>query len=84
MKDLEDEILDGISYEFKPQKVVKKDDVYQVHSIFCTRIGNDRKQYLVSWKIYLSKSTCWVVEKRACLILMGLTQGYLLKQSIQM
>jgi hypothetical protein len=63
IKDFDNEILDGLFYEYELQKVVKKDDVYRVDSILRTRRRNGRKQYLVSWKNYPTKFNSWVDEK---------------------
>ena len=63
IKDYRGEMLEGIFYEQKLQKVVKKDDVYRVDSILRSRSRNGRKQYLVSWKNYPAKFNSWVDEK---------------------
>jgi Chromo (CHRromatin Organisation MOdifier) domain len=49
IKDLNNEILQGVFYEHELQKIIKTDDVYKIDHIIRKRIKNGRKEYLIRW-----------------------------------
>ncbi|XP_028397219.1 uncharacterized protein LOC114521028 [Dendronephthya gigantea] len=60
LKDYDDEELDGTFYDKELQKVVKRDDVYEVEKILKKRGRGDNIQYFVKWLGYPNKFNSWV------------------------
>ena len=55
LKDFDDEELKGTFYEKELQKIIKRDDVYEVEKILKKRGRGDNVQYLVKWLGYPNK-----------------------------
>jgi hypothetical protein len=60
LKDLNNEIIEGVFYEYELQKVYKLENVYQIDKILRKREKNGKKEYFVSWKGYPSKFNTWI------------------------
>ena len=60
LKDLDGEELKGTFYEKELQKIIKKDDVYEVEKILKKRGRGKNVHYLVKWLGYPNKFNSWV------------------------
>ena len=60
LKDYDGEELKGTFYEKELQKVVKKDDIYEVEKILKKRGRGANVQYLVKWVGYPNKFNSWI------------------------
>jgi len=56
------EWLQGAFYQPELQKVVKKDDIFQIETILDRRRRGKRNQYLVKWLGYPNKFNSWIDE----------------------
>ena len=56
------EILEGTFYAEELQKVVKKDDVYQIEKVIRKRKKGRRVQYLVKWLGYPASFNSWIFK----------------------
>ena len=60
LKDHEGDELQGTFYEKELQKVIKKDDVYEIEKILKKRGRGGNVQYFVKWSGYPNKFNSWV------------------------
>lgn len=60
LKDFDGEELKGTFYEKELQKVIKRDDVYEVEMIFKKRGRGKNVQYFVKWLGYPAKFNSWI------------------------
>lgn len=62
LKDLNDEIIEGVFYEKELQKVYKLDDVFQIDQVLKKRTIRGKKQIYVSWIGYNKNFNSWIDE----------------------
>jgi hypothetical protein len=62
IKDMNSDLVEGTFYEKELQKVINKDQVYEVQKVLKTRKTNGETEYLVNWKGYSSKFNSWIKE----------------------
>ena len=60
LKDYDGEELKGTFYDKELQKVIKRDDIYEVEKILKKRGRGENVQYLVKWLEYPNKFNSWV------------------------
>ena len=60
LKDFDGEELKGTFYDKELQKVIKRDDVYEVEKILKKRGRGENVQYFVKWLGYPNKFNSWV------------------------
>ena len=60
LKDYDGEVLKGTFYDKELQKVVKRDDVYEIEKILRKRGNGKNVQYLVKWLGHLNKFNSWI------------------------
>ena len=60
IKDYDNEELEGTFYEKELQKVIKRDDTYEVEKILKKKGRGNNVQYLVKWFGYPNKFNSWV------------------------
>ena len=60
LKDYDQEELDGTFYNEELQKVIKKDDVYEIEKILKKRGKGKNSQVFVKWLGYPAKFNSWI------------------------
>ena len=60
LKDYDGEVLKGTFYDKELQKVVKRDDVYEIEKILQKRGNGKNVQYLVKWLGHTNKFNSWI------------------------
>jgi hypothetical protein len=62
IKDLNEELIEGVFYEDELQKVIKEDDVYKIDQILKRRKKKGLSEIFISWKGYPANFNSWIKE----------------------